>query len=121
MNWKRLTVVIVLTYASAFAAMTGTFRGTIVDPGTKSSADQGWIYVQGRNQMVRRVQVADAQVVYAPEFPVPLRSAKPASALTDGTEVRVTAAQDGKGEWRATTVEILKPAPESRRFRHTKM
>lgn len=111
----------VVMATSAFAAMTGTFRGTIVDPGTKSSADEGWIYVQGHNQMLRRVQVADAKIAYAPDYPAAMKVAKPASALTDGVEVRVTAAQDGKGEWRATTVEILKPAPDPGRFRRTKM
>jgi hypothetical protein len=117
----RLAVALLFGVAAVMAGMTGTFRGTIVDPGTKSSADRGWIYVQGRNQMLRRVQIADAKVIYAPEVPAALKATNPATALTDGAEVRVTAAQDGSGEWRATTVEILKPAPQSRRFARTKM
>lgn len=111
----RLAAVTVLA-AAAFAGMTGTFRGTIVDPANKSASDRGWIYVQGRNQMLRRVQIADAKVTYAPEIPAAMKTLNPATALIDGTEVRVTATQDGSGEWRATTVEILKPAPQAPAF-----
>ena len=121
MKLKRLALIWFLGAAAALAGMTGTFRGTIVDPGTKSSADRGWIYVQGRNQMLRRVQVADAKIVYASDVPAAMKAAKAASALIDGAEVRVTAAQDGSGEWRATTVEILKPAPQTGRFGRSKM
>lgn len=121
MKLMRPALIVFLAAAAALAGMTGTFRGTIVDPGTKSSADRGWIYVQGRNQMLRRVQVADAKVIYGPDVPAAMKAAKPASALIDGAQVRVTAAQDGSGEWRATTVEILKSAPQTRRFARTKM
>ena len=89
------------------AATVGSFRGTIVDP-PEAAAKQGWIYVQGRNGMARRVDVSRAQVAYDDEVPAAERRAKPEEALVTGTEVRVTAEEDGGGEWQASRVEILK-------------
>jgi hypothetical protein len=121
MRVRRLSAAVFLVATLGFAEALGTFRGTIVDPPQKSAKDKGWIYVQGRNQMLRRVSVAQAKVVYGPDVPLPLRHPQPAAALADGTEVRVTATQDVSGEWRATEVEILKLAPEQTRFSRAKL
>jgi hypothetical protein len=87
------------------AGTPGSFRGTIVDG---PSMQKGWIYVQGRNGMARRVEIAHAQVTYDDDVPAAERGAKPEDALVVGAEVRVTAEQGSDGEWRASEVEILK-------------
>lgn len=98
------------------AAISGTFRGFIVRA-PAGEANQGWIYVQGRNGNLRRAEVSHAKVIYASSVPVNLRQQVPARSLKEGAEVRVTASQDGKGEWRASQVEILKVKAAHRRRR----
>lgn len=93
----------------ALAAVTGSFAGTVVSGPEQSTS---WIYVEGHNHSVRRVNVTRAKVRYSEEVPLAERK-EPVPALTDGTEVRVTAEQDESGEWRATEVDILKPAAGS--------
>jgi hypothetical protein len=87
----------------------GSFRGKIVD-GPNSGTDKKWLYVQGRNGMVRRVEVAHARVEYDDNVPTASRSRDPEDALKTGAEVRITAEQGSDGEWRASRVEILSPA-----------
>jgi hypothetical protein len=87
------------------AGTPGSFRGTIVDG---SSTQKGWIYVQGRNGMARRVEIAHATVVYDEEVPASERRPKAEDALVAGAEVRITAEQGADGEWRASEVEVLK-------------
>lgn len=89
------------------AEISGTFRGVIVHP-PEGEAQHGWIYVEGRNGNLRRAEVSHARVLYASSVPVRLRQPVPARSLKEGAEVRVTASQDGNGEWRASRVEILK-------------
>lgn len=91
----------------AWTGTPGSFRGTIVD---NPQAGKGWIYVQGRNGMARRVEISHARVIYDEDVPAAERHPRPEEALTPGTEVRVEAEQGSDGEWRASTVEILKAA-----------
>ena len=58
--------------------------------------------------MLRRVRVSDARIIYNISVPSKEQQAKSPDALVAGTEVRVTAEQDGNGEWHALVVEILK-------------
>lgn len=88
-------------------ATPGIFQGKIYQP-TKESLPEGWIYVLGRNRMLRKVEISQATVVYADSVPTGQRADQPHSALVDGTEVRITAEQDKSGEWRASRVEIIK-------------
>jgi hypothetical protein len=60
--------------------------------------------------MARRVDIARARITYDEDVPAANRRSDPTEALTPGVEVRVTAEQDSNGEWKATRVEILKPA-----------
>lgn len=92
------------------AGTPGSFRGTIVDG---PSAVTGWIYVQGRNGMARRVEIAHARVAYDEEVPAAERRPKAEDGLVIGAEVRVTAEQGSDGEWRASEIEILKTAGAS--------
>ncbi|HKT69348.1 MAG TPA: hypothetical protein VJP83_07925 [Terriglobales bacterium] len=89
------------------AEISGTFRGVIVHAPAGEPA-QGWIYVAGRNGNLRRAEVSHARVWYAGSVPLRLRAKDPFRGLQEGAEVRVTASQDGKGEWQASRVEILK-------------
>ena len=98
-----------LLWSPAALAVDGTFRGKIADPPSNEPAVKGWIFVEGRNQMLRRVEVAHAEIVYGEEVPASSqRHNCNSDCLTKGQEVRITAHQDASGEWRAKRVEILK-------------
>ena len=97
-----------LAYAPMSFAVDGTFRGKITDPPASEPTVKGWIFVQGRNHMLRRVEVAHAEIVYGEEIPAGERHNCNVDCLRAGQEVRITAHQDSSGEWRAKRVEILK-------------
>jgi len=97
-----------LAYGPMALAVDGTFRGKITDPPASEPVVKGWIFVQGRNHMLRRVEVAHAEIVYGEEIPASERHNCNVDCLRAGQEVRITAHQDSSGEWRAKRVEILK-------------
>lgn len=98
-----------LLSSTAVFAVDGTFRGKIADPPANEPAVKGWIFIEGRNQMLRRVEVAHAEIVYGEEVPASSqRHNCNSDCLIKGQEVRITAHQDASGEWRAKQVEILK-------------
>lgn len=103
-----------LLLSPAALAVDGTFRGKIADPPANVPAVKGWIFVEGRNQMLRRVEVAHAEVVYGEEVPASRqRHSCNSECLAKGQEVRITAHQDASGEWRAKRVEILKETTQT--------
>jgi hypothetical protein len=104
----RCAVMLIL-FALPVAAIAGSFRGTIVE-GAQNATEPNWIYVQGRNGMIRRVEITTARVEYDASVSASVRRHKPQNALTAGAEVRVTAEQGSDGEWRATRIEVLEPA-----------
>jgi hypothetical protein len=104
-NWFLMVLLLIAASLVLNAGTPGSFRGTIVDG---PAAEKGWIYIQGRNGMARRVEISHAQVSYDEEVPAAERRSKPEEALVVGTEVRVTAEQGSDGEWKASEVEILK-------------
>ena len=112
MKWRAFLVAAVLVgfLLPLSAEISGTFRGVIVHA-PAGEATHGWIYVEGRNGNLRRAEVSHAQILYAHSVPLSLRAKNPARGLKEGVEVRVTASQDGDGEWRASRVEILKVRP----------
>jgi hypothetical protein len=114
-----LAFVLLLSSSVAFA-VDGTFRGKIADPPANEPAVKGWIFVEGRNKMLRRVEVAHAEIVYGDEVPASNQqhSCNP-DCLIKGQEVRITAHQDASGEWRAKRVEILKTATQNTEKRLT--
>jgi hypothetical protein len=105
-----LVVSLALGLVSVLSATEGTFEGRIVDPAPAQSLPQGWIFVQGRNQMLRRVEITHATVVFGQQVPSDQRRKCGPDCLEPGQEVRVTAIQDSAGEWRAKRVEILRLA-----------
>jgi hypothetical protein len=108
-----LALALLLSIPAAFA-VDGTFRGKIADPPGNEPAVKGWIFVEGKNQMLRRVEVAHAEIVYGEEVPASSqRHGCNSDCLIKGQEVRITAHQDASGEWRAKRVEILKVGVQS--------
>jgi hypothetical protein len=108
-----LALAMLLSPPTAFA-VDGTFSGKIADPPANVPAVKGWIFVEGRNQMLRRVEVAHAEIVYGDEVPASSqRHGCNSDCLIKGQEVRITAHQDASGEWRAKRVEILKVGVQS--------
>jgi hypothetical protein len=88
-------------------ASDGVFQGKIVDPPGAEPHHAGWIFVQGRNHMLRRVEVSHAEIVFGDHIPVSQRRKCKMDCLATGQQIRVTAEQDSSGEWRAKRVEIL--------------
>jgi hypothetical protein len=108
MKWGGLAAICaVLLCAALLQASEGVFQGKIVDPPVAQPQRAGWIFVQGRNHMLRRVEVAHAEIVFGDQIPVSQRRKCKMDCLTAGQQVRVTAEQDSSGEWRAKRVEIL--------------
>jgi hypothetical protein len=109
MTKRAIALLLGVTFLCAIdvSATPGTFRGKIVGPPSGKEHD-GWLYIQGRNKMLRRVSIAKARIVYSEQVPERQREKIPAKGLAEGTEVRVTAEQDEAGEWRALRIEILK-------------
>lgn len=106
--WVLSLAFVLLVGVPIALAVDGTFRGKIADPPASVPAVKGWIFVEGRNQMLRRVEVAHAEIVYGEEVPASQRHNCNSDCLSAGQEVRITAHQDASGEWRAKRVEILK-------------
>ena len=112
--WVVSLAFALLLLGPAAFAVDGTFRGKIADPPGNEPAVKGWIFVEGRNQMLRRVEVAHAEIVYGDEVPASNQQHScNADCLIKGQEVRITAHQDASGEWRAKRVEILKVGVQS--------
>jgi hypothetical protein len=99
---------LLLISAPPARAADGTFFGKVINPPDNEQPVPGWIFVQGRNRMLRRVEVSNAVVIFGDEVPVSQRRKCNAECLSAGLEIRVTARQDSQGEWRAKRVEILK-------------
>ena len=101
-------VMICLLYAELLSASAaGIFRGFVVEA-PPEEARSGWIYVNSPKGMMRRVKVSRARVYYSQTVPLSLRNPSPSKSLVSGTEIRVTAEQDGDGEWNASEIEILR-------------
>ncbi len=80
----------------------GIFEGELLD-----GPQAGWLYVKGRNGMLRRVEIAQARIVYGSSVPVERREPDPSDELVKGAVVKVTAEQGADGEWRAREVLLV--------------
>jgi hypothetical protein len=107
--WYRAACVLLLIFSlTSTWAVEGTFQGHVINPPANEPQSHGWIYVQGRNHILRRVEVSHANIVFGESVPVSQRHPCSMDCLMAGQEIRVTAEQDRSGEWRAKQVEILK-------------
>ena len=106
----RVTAVLsfFLMMAACLWAVDGTFQGKVIDPPTNQPQAHGWIYVQGHNHALRRVEVSHASIVFSEAVPASQRHKCNMECLSAGQEVRITAEQDRSGEWRAKRIEILR-------------
>jgi len=101
-------MLLLMVSATPLAAATpGIFEGTVYET-DEAKIPRGWILVQAKNGMLRKVEISRAHIMYARSVPSKDRVREPAVALVHGTEVRVLAEQDSSGEWRATEIEILR-------------
>jgi hypothetical protein len=110
MRAPHLVVVILVLLTPALGATPGIFVGTIYRPADVRS-EPGWLFIQGRKGMLRRVEISGAQVVYSKAVARRQRMQDPSQSLTHGVEVQVTAEPDGEGDWRAIRIEILRLPP----------
>lgn len=101
-----------LVVLPAFAGSPGSFAGTVV---RGPESPDVWLYIQGHNHSVRRVDVREARFEYDSDVPAGGRKKPVPTAVPPGTKVRVIAEQDEAGEWRATTVEILAAPPDEKK------
>jgi len=95
---------------SAFAA-DGSFTGQVVN-GPNLDTNKKWVFIQGLRGPARRVDINGAKVSFGSEVKKQDKPLKPEDAIREGAQVRVTASQDGDGEWKASSVEIVKVAPK---------
>lgn len=100
-------ILVVLVSTPALPAVDGAFQGRVTDPPPGVKLSPGWIFVQGHNHILRRVDVTHARVVMAEDASAGNRCHSGVACLTVGTEVRITASQDSQGEWHARVVEVL--------------
>ena len=101
------TVLLLLLLTSALfvsADTPGIFRGVVIHG---PDMTPGWMYLKSANGQVRRVGISRAKVVYTESVPEKERRKMPEESIVTGADVRVTAEQDEKGEWRATEIEII--------------
>ena len=88
---------LLLSFLPALATP-GSFRGVIV---RVQDDNPGWIWVKSANGQLRKVGIEGASVVYDDAVPRGSRERQPEMSMKSGAEVRITANQDGNGEWRA--------------------
>ncbi len=96
--------VLLITAALLWADTPGIFRGVVIHG---PDMTPGWMYLKSANGQVRRVGISRAKVVYTDSVPEKERRKMPEESIVTGADVRVTAEQDQKGEWRATRIEII--------------
>ncbi len=106
-SWAMLLIFAGLLLSPGAFAVDGMFQGKVVDPPVSVPLKPGWIFVQGRNHMLRRVEVTHAVIAFGMGVPASQRRSCHMECLEVGQEVRSTAEQDSNGEWRAKRVEIL--------------
>jgi hypothetical protein len=94
---------------SGFSAE-GIFQGKVVNPPANEPVRPGWIFVQGGNRLLRRVEISKAIITFGQQVPSSQRRKCGPECLEPGQEIRVTAKQGSDGEWRARVVEILRLA-----------
>jgi hypothetical protein len=109
MRWRARVTVLMLWLVSGLSFGTeGIFQGLVVDPPENQPPSPGWIYVQGGNHLLRKVEVTHAEIVFAEQVGSKEKHKCGPECLSAGQEVRITAEQDASGEWRARRVEILR-------------
>ena len=89
------------------AGSLGMFAGKVIDAAAENPPGK-WIYVKGRGETVRRVEISKARYSYSESVPQSTRAAKPADDLKEGAVIQVAAEQDSAGEWIAQSILFLR-------------
>ncbi len=108
----RLIALILISPLAFAGSITGVFQGTVVQiSASQPQAKTRWMYVQGKNGVIRRANIAKANFDYDEEYPKAKRHKKPEESLKTAATVRVTAEQDiaKGGDWQATNVSFVWP------------
>src|SRR5258708_15804815 len=113
MRWILCCIAALLLSLAGAYAVDGTFQGKVVDAPEGAPAIPGWIYIQGRNRLLRRVEVAQAEIVFSNAVPENQRGAANPGRLVVGTEDLVRAGEDSSGGWHGKLGENaeLRPPP----------
>lgn len=90
----------------------GTFEGKLVETPAREQAAPGWIFIQARNHVLRRVEVAHAAIFRGRQGDRRQRRCN-MDCLAVGQDILILAEQDSSGEWHAKRVEILWPGQGS--------
>src|SRR3954447_17189139 len=102
MRLLRFFALLLLSPLAFASSITGVFQGTVVQIASpKPQAKTRRMYVQGKNGIIRRANIARSKFEYDEEYPRAKRHKNPEESLKTAATVRVTAEQDlGKdGEW----------------------
>ncbi|HVZ17241.1 MAG TPA: hypothetical protein VG897_09000 [Terriglobales bacterium] len=110
----RVLISLMLAAAVCMAATPGSFRGRVVH-GPEAGGRLKWLYVQGAKGSIRKVEISEARVGYAPEVKGKDRVGNPSDALREGVQVQVEASLEENGEWKASRVTILEVAGNAAR------
>jgi hypothetical protein len=102
MGRRLLSLVWMLVAIPVWAGPVGMFQGELM-----GSPQAGWLYVKGRNGMLRRVELGKARILYGRAVPLERRDPNPTDELIKGAVVKVTAEQGADGEWRAREVVLV--------------
>jgi hypothetical protein len=112
MNRKYSTRLVTLLAALLFvvpalsAKTSGVFRGILVENPHGQTPD-GFVYLRARNGTMRKVETSKATVAYDESVPKEQQTGAAAEALKPGADVRITAEQEGDGEWHASRIDIM--------------
>ena len=87
------------------ANTSGVFRGILVEDPHGSS--KGFLYLRSHNGNMRRVETSKATVAFDESVPKEQQMGAAADALKPGADVRITAEQEGDGEWHASRIDIM--------------
>ena len=67
----------------------------------------GFVYLKARNGNMRKVEMTRAVIAYDDSVPKEQQTTAASEALKPGVDVRITAEQEGDGEWHASRIDIL--------------
>jgi hypothetical protein len=84
----------------------GVFRGVLVES-PKGETATGFVFLRARNGNMRKVETTKAVVAYDESVPKDQQTVSAAEALKPGADVRITAEQEGDGEWHASRIDIM--------------
>src|SRR5260370_37161762 len=84
MRWTLCCIAVLFLSLAAAYAVDGTFQGKVVAAPADAPVVPGWIYGQGRNHLLRRVELAQAAVVFSSAAPEKQRGTASTGRLVAG-------------------------------------